>query len=298
MNSVTALLPCWLKRDAHHSPSRPGAALLAEMREWVAQEKLIGGVGMIVRDGRTVFLEAVGLQDRERAIRAQPDTIFALTSATKPITCAGAMTLVDNGLLSLDDPIHRFIPAVRQQRLWNGSAPSSPILIRHIMTHCSGLIDAIPESFLATDYSLKELVAMGSVQPLAFDPGSRWAYANLGVNVLGRIIEIVSDRPFDEFIHRSILEPLGMKNSFYTLPRSREHRIAAAYASAAGVFVREELPFSSGHPFVAPSSSLFSTAQDLARFLQMLLGKGSFAGRRILSPHSAEAMVTSQTGSW
>jgi CubicO group peptidase (beta-lactamase class C family) len=208
------------------------------------------------------------------------------------------MTLVDEGKLSLDDPLERFIPAFGAQRLWDGSTPSAPILIRHIMNHSSGLVDAIPDSFLATDYSLEELVIMGAAQPLAFPPGARWAYGNLGLNALGLIIEILSGSAFHQFIRRRVLEPLGMKDSFFVVPRARAHRIAAAYATVPGGFVREELPHTRPTRFVSPSNGLYSTAPDLARFLQMLLGKGAFAGRRILSPLSAETMVTSNTGDW
>lgn len=247
---------------------------------------------MIVRDGRTVFLEPFGLQDRERVIPAQRDTIFAITSLTKSFTCAAAMALVDDGKLALDDPIHRHLPAFREMRLWDGSPVPEPILMRHIMTHSSGLLDALPESFLATDYSLAELVDMGAIQPLAFPPGQRWAYSNLGFNALGRIVEIISGRPFQEFIHRRILKPLGMNDSFFATPGNRASRIAAAYASIDGSLVREELRFSSGSRFVSPSNGLYSTARDLARFWRSMLD------RRILSRESVEAMITSQTGSW
>lgn len=300
MIPLFASLAFWLKRRAGtFAESTRFAPLAQELDRFVAEGQVAGGVALIAVDGQTRFLHAFGLQDRENGIPATPSTIFHLTSLTKPVTAAAAMTLMDERRLSLEDPISKFLPAFDSQLLWNGQPLTEPIRIRHIMTHSSGLIDAIPEEFLSTDYSLAELIDMAAQQPLGFAPGERWAYANLGFDVLGRIIEIVSGQTFHDFVRARILGPLRMKDSFYGVERRKAERIAAYYAPHDGQLVREPTdPAQSRARFIPPSHGLHSTASDLARFFTMLLNQGRLGSRRVLSLESAQAMVTSQTGRW
>ena len=227
------------------------------------------------------------------------DTLFHVTSLTKPVTCAGIMTLVDEGRLALDDPLEKYVPAFARQRLWNGKPPASPITIRHLMTHMSGLLDSISPECLRSGFTLAELLAAAASQPLGFDPGTRWFYNNLGIVVAGGVIEAVAGESYGSFIGERIFRPLGMSNSFFRLPRSARARLAVHYAEEDRGLVREPenlLPEDAG--FVSPANALYSTAGDLARFLQMMLNQGELDGRRVLSKKSALSMTTSHTGAW
>jgi CubicO group peptidase (beta-lactamase class C family) len=154
------------------------------------------------------------------------------------------------------------------------------------------------------DRSLAEAVASFAKQPLDYEPGSKWMYSNTGLATLGRIIEVVSDQPYEQFIADRLLKPLGMKDSFFFAPRDKQNRIAAVYLSKDGKLQKaggsilggDAMQFRKGTKYPAPEFGLYSTASDLAAFYQMMLNGGIYQGRRYLSRASVGVMTALHTG--
>lgn len=226
------------------------------------------------------------------------DSIFWLTSLSKPFVCAAAMALVDDGKLALDAPLETLIPAFAAQRLADGSKPRRPIFIRNLMTHTSGLGSSLPDGFQETDYDLAELAEAAAGQNLEFTPGDRWVYGNRGMDVLGRIVELASGQPFHQFVADRIFGPLGAADCFYLTRPECESRMTAAYLGVAGNATRRAGFSRLNACSASPSMGLHGTAGDLARFYQMLLNGGLFEGRRVLSREAVTLMMSNQTGDW
>jgi CubicO group peptidase (beta-lactamase class C family) len=161
-----------------------------------------------------------------------------------------------------------------------------------LMTHTSGLpggVDGGP-----APSTLAERVAAVSRATLLFEPGMAWNYSNIGIAALGRIIEVVSGKPYDRFLNERIFQPLEMKDTFFFVPPDKAGRVASVYAYEPGGLKKVSM---AQPKFPAPEGGLFSAAGDMARFHQMLLNKGTLNGQRILSAAAVEAMTTSYTGS-
>jgi CubicO group peptidase (beta-lactamase class C family) len=284
------------------------ARIPARMQEFVDAGKTAGVVTLVARHGHIAALSAVGYQDLERKLPMRSDSIFRVMSVTKPITCAGVMTLVDEGRLSLLDPVERFIPEFKGVKVnpcgtrvgHNCELVETlrPINVLDLMTHTSGLGErgggrGAPE---APANSLAAQVAgAASRATLAFQPGTAWNYSNFGMATLGRIIEVASGKPYDRFITERIFQPLEMNDSFFDIPAEKAARVATVYTFADGKLQ----PLSRPAPAVripSPDSGLLSTAADLARFNQMMLNKGALNGKRVLSAAAVESMTTSYTG--
>ena len=278
------------------------ARIPARMNEFVAAGKTAGVVTLVARHGHVASLDAVGYQDLESKTPMRIDTIFRLASVTKPVTCAGVMILVDEGSLSLIDPVEKYLPEFKDLKLnpcgtlagYNCAlvAPSRPVNILDLMTHTSGLPGTAGRE--APPNTLAERVSAVSHATLLFEPGTAWNYSNIGIAALGRIIEVVTGQPYDRFLAERIFQPLEMKDTFFFVPPDKASRVASVYTYETAGLKRVSMP----QPrFPAPEGGLLSTASDMARFHQMLLDKGTLNGRRILSAAAVEAMTTSQTGS-
>ena len=279
------------------------ARIPARMKEFVTAGKTAGVVTLVARHGHVASLEAVGYQDLETKTPMRTDSIFRIASLTKPVTCAGVMILVDEGRLSLIDPVEKFLPEFKGLRLnpcgtrggYNCEtvSPSRPINIIDLMTHTSGIADGGPGRGAAPN-SLAERVEAGARGTLIFEPGTAWNYSNVGIAALGRIIEVVSGQPYDRFLSERIFQPLGMTDTFFFVPPDRAKRVASVYR-----YDPDGLKLVPMQPakFPAPEGGLLSTVTDMARFHQALLNKGSLNGRRILSAAAVEEMTASHTGS-
>ena len=279
------------------------ARIPVRMKEFVAAGKTAGVVTLVARHGHVASLEAVGYQDLETKTPMRTDTIFRLASVTKPVTCAGIMILVDEGRVSLIDPVEKFLPEFKGLKLnpcgtragYNCAlvTPSRPVNILDLMTHTSGLPGSAPEGGTPPG-TLAERVAAVRRTALLFEPGTAWNYSNIGIAALGRVIEVVTSQPYDRFLAERIFQPLAMKDTFFFVPPDKANRVASVYTyEADGLKLAPMAPAK----FPAPEGGLLSTAGDMARFHQMLLNKGTLDGQRILSAAAVEAMTTSQTGS-
>jgi CubicO group peptidase (beta-lactamase class C family) len=223
----------------------------------------------------------------------QPDTLFRIASMTKPITATAVMILVDEGKLSIDDPVEKYIPSFADSKTEAGD-PVRGLTIRHLLTHTSGLIGE-----QKCEGSLEETAEMLAQRPFGFQPGEKWEYGP-SLNVCGRIVEIVSGEAFDKFLNERIFTPLGMSDTkFHLTPQLRE-RVATVYEihkDTKSLAEPEELPFATGKPGTVPSPSggLFSTAGDMYRFYQMILDGGIGEGTRIVSADAVHEMTSVQT---
>jgi CubicO group peptidase (beta-lactamase class C family) len=269
------------------------------MKSFVKQGVMAGAVTLVARRGEVVSLEAVGYQDLESKKPMRADTIFDIRSVTKPVTAIGIMILMEEGKLTLNEPIEKYLPEFRATGKTQGQP--NPITIRHLLTHTSGMpLNRPPEIADITikrDRTLADVVAILSKQEPEFEPGTQFRYYSGGFAILGRIIEVVSGKPFEQFIKERIFDPLGMKDSFFFIPAEKQNRVASAYRLQDGKLNRwEEIEaYARNAKYPAPEFGMYSTASDLASLCQMMLDGGTFKGRRILSRMSVEAMTENRT---
>jgi CubicO group peptidase (beta-lactamase class C family) len=278
------------------------------MREYVDAHQIAGTVTIVARHGKVASFEAVGYQDIESKKPMRKDSMFRIASLTKPITCAGIMVLVDEGRISVIDPVEKFMPEYKGINVTGcagragysciGAPPSRPINIEDLMLHTSGLESDANVSSGAEPATLAELAALGAKTQLLFDPGTHWNYSNVGYDVLGRIVEIVSKQSYDTFLQQQIFEPLSMKDTYFFLPDEKLDRLATLYTLSNGNLRRaSERSGTNRMPRIPrPAGGLVSTAEDIFRFNMMMRNKGALDGRRVLSSAAVALMTTSHTG--
>lgn len=265
------------------------ARISRRMQEFVTSGKTAGIVTLIARHGHVALLSAVGYADLEAKLPMRTDTQFRIMSMTKPITGAALMTLVDEGRLSIIDPVEKYLPEFRGQQLAAGGKPAHPITIEEVLDHTSGIQE--PPGHWKT---LAEAVAAYAKLPLDFQPGTQWRYRTAGINVAGRVIEVVTGQPYEQAVASRIFGPLGMRDT--TFYPSDPSRVAAVYTYTNGKLVRAEKPLPNrAETFAEPGAGAFSTAEDLARFYQMVLSNGASGGKQILSPFAVQLMTASHT---
>ena len=284
------------------------------MQELVDAGVLSGTVTLVQRHGAVASLEAVGWADIEAKKPMKADTIFQVMSMTKPFVGTAIMMLADEGKLAIGEAVEKHLPEFRGQLVMaqkndDGSLllkkPARVITIHDLMTHSSGMSylppAGIKELNTTMERTLADAVLLYSQMPLEFEPGSKWQYSNLGIAILGRIIEVRSGMPFEKFLETRIFQPLGMKDSHFFLPAEKHSRLAAIYKKGPdGKLVKAgdetlggyALNFRKGAKYPAPEWGLYTTAQDLAAFYQMLLS----GGKKLISRSAIEVMTRKQTG--
>jgi CubicO group peptidase (beta-lactamase class C family) len=279
------------------------ARIAPRMQQFVDKGTLSGAVTLIMRHGEIAEFDAVGYQDIETKKPMTKDTIFSIMSMTKPFVGTCIMILAEEGKIAINDPVERYLPEFKGQK-----GGSRPITLRDLMTHTSGLAtqppDQIKDLYSKQDMSLAEAVKIYATTPLQFEPGTQWQYSNMGIDTLGRIIEVQSGMPFEKFLEERLLKPLGMKDSFIYPPADRYPRIALVHEVKDGKLQRSKNlfylgdsgNFRKGATFSAPSYGMYSTAMDLAAFYQMMLNGGTYKGKKILSAASVHTATTIHTG--
>ncbi len=279
------------------------------MQRYVDGGIVSGIVTMVARRGELVHWDAVGYRDIEDQTPLQPNDILRICSMTKPITSVGVMTLVEGGEISLDDPVSRYLPALERVQVYTNDGlvpPSSPVTIEDLLGHTSGLtygtfgetpVDSLYRREDVFSGDLQNLVDEVSGLPLLGQPGSIWNYG-VSTDVLGRVIEVVSGQPFDEFLNERVFDPLGMEDTDFYVPSEKSPRLANVYVTAAdGTLERLERSFCSNEAkpqLLSGGGGLLSTAPDYLRFAQMLLNGGEWEGSRLLRPETVELMRTNR----
>lgn len=299
------------------------ARIPIRMKSFVEKGAIAGGVTLVARHGVVASLEAVGYQDLETKTPMRADTIFQVRSLTKPVTAVGIMILMEEGLLGPLDLVEKYLPEFGGMSVIGSregdneprrQEPSQAITIRNLLTHTSGIRQG-PLGPAPTDdewknwfaawrkRTLADEVAMIAQEPLESDPDTSYQYSDMGFHALGRIIEVVSEQPYENFIAERIFEPLGMKDSSFFPPTEKFDRMAAAYRRVEGQLKEAEhyllaslRVIRQGRKNPAPSWGMLSTASDLLAFYQMMLNGGKLNGTRILSRPSVELMTQVHTG--
>lgn len=298
--SVVVALSCVLVSSAGAAAADGSQSLAVTMRSLVDAGRLAGSVTLIASDGKILNIDCVGHADIADNRPMKTDTIFRIASMTKPITAACVMILQDEKKLSVDDPVSKYLPEFAAVTIEGGGTPATPITIKHLLTHTSGV--ASPKSdALGPNPTLAEMVTAIAKQPLMFEPGTKWSYG-LGLNVAGRIVEVVSQMPFEQFVEARITKPLGMTDTTFYPSAEQRARVATLYlrdkktgklkAAPAPAPVDDDAPRRAPQP----SGGLYSTALDYFHFCQMVLDDGELNGVRILSPAAVKQMTAIQTG--
>lgn len=262
------------------------------MESFVTNGEISGAVTLVAKDGKVLSLDAVGLADLATKQPMRPDTMFAIASMTKPITSTALMMLVDEGKVSLDDPISKYVPEFKNVQLKDKQPPSREITLRDLLTHTSGLGGS-----QANEGTLAETAAKIAGRPLSFEPGEKWQYSP-AITVIGRVVEVVSGKPYEVFLQERLFEPLGMKDTTFHPNEAQQERIAKLYnRSGDGPLTGTDHWISKMSPERTPnpSAGLFSTAGDLFRFYQMILNGGELNGQRFLSEATVKEMTKEQT---
>jgi len=289
------------------------ARINTKMQSYVDENKLAGISTLIARRGKVIHFEHIGHADMEAGTPISAETIFRIYSMTKPITSVAALMLFEKGRFRLNDPVADYLPEFKDCRVLeqNGTLvkPAQPMTIRHLFTHTAGLSYGFDEQFQIDrlyqqqvwgplqsnpETTLGEWIAMMAQMPLAYHPGTRFRYS-VATDVLGYLVEVVSGMPFADFLQQQIFEPLGMVDTFFTVPAAKLDRFAANYGPQEGGGLKViDAPRESRYtqPTNRPSGGggLLSTTPDYLRFTQMLLNGGELAGVRLLGRKTVELM--------
>jgi CubicO group peptidase (beta-lactamase class C family) len=289
-------------------------AFRTELERRARDKEMPGAVFLVARDGKIGALEAVGLQDPLKNIPMQENSIFRIASMTKPIVSVAAMMLVEQGRLALRDPVAKYLPEFKsmqvaiEERDSEGKVsiryePARTMMTVHdLFRHTSGLtygsfdnsfVDklVVNAGILGQDQTLAEQTSKLAKLPLKHQPGSTFDYS-LSVDVLGRIIEVVSGEELDQFIEKNITVPLKMADTGFWVPEDKHSRIAYPQIdpkTGKPFFIR---PVETRPKRLNAGGGMVSTARDYVRFCQMLLNGGELEGVKLLGPKTVELMTS------
>ena len=292
---------------AAESPQTIAAAL----QPYVDNHTLAGAVTLVASSNRVLSLEAVGYMDIAGKRPMRTDALFWIASQSKPMTATALMMLVDEGKVKVDDPVEKYLPEFKGQWLKAEQdtehmllkRPAHPITVKNVLSHTSGLPFSSPLEQPTLDLlPLAARVRSYAMLALEFEPDSKYQYSNAGINTAGRIIEVVSGMPYEQFMEQRLFKPLGMKDTTFW-PSSRQvRRLAKSYkANAAKTGLEETTITQLRYPLTdrtrqpMPAGGLFSTASDVARFCLMILNGGELDGKRYLSEAAVKQMTSRQT---
>ena len=282
------------------------------LNDFVGKSELAGAVAVVADKDKILQTTAVGFADVHTKTPMKSDSIFWIASQSKPMTAVAVMMLVDEGKITLDDPIEKYLPEFRGQMVIAEKdsehqllrKPSHPITVRETLNHMSGLPfkSAIEEPTL-DGLPLADAVRSYAMTPLQTEPGTHYQYSNAGINTAARIIEVVTGEKYEAFMDKRLFEPLGMKDTTFWPNEAQLQRIAKSYRPNNANTGLEEFPISQliyplndrSKRFPMPAGGLFSTAQDTVLFCQMMLNRGELNGHRYLSQAAFDELTKRQT---
>ncbi len=293
----------------------PSPDITAEIQKNVDQHLLAGAVAAATTKEKLLSLTAVGYENLESKKPMATNSLFWIASISKPLTATAFMMLVEEGKVSVDDPVSKYLPEFDHPMFIappkGSTAPipaPHPILIRNLLSHTSGLGFRSPAEAKGLDsIPIDQAVASYAKEQLRFDPGTQFFYSNEGLNTIARLIEVISGEPYEKFMDERLFQPLGMTDTTFWPNEEQLGRLVTTYGQVDtnGVKSLVEKPWPatftfplSDHqkrfPFAA--GGLFSTATDLAKFGRMILKGGTLDGKKYLSPETIAEMTTDQTG--
>jgi CubicO group peptidase (beta-lactamase class C family) len=293
-------------------PAPSSKKIAAALQPFVDNHMLAGAVTLVADKEKVLSLDVLGFADVAAKKPLRPDALFWIASQSKPITAAALMILVDEGKVKIEDPVEKYLPEFKD--VWLAveqdkehvllKKPKQPITVRHILSHTSGMpFRSAMEQPTLDQLSLRNAVRSYVMTPLQTEPGSKYQYSNAGINTAGRIIEVVSNMPYEDFLDKRLFGPLGMKDTTFWPNEEQLTRLAKAYkpnADKTGLaettITQLTYPLNDRKRRPMPAGGLFSTAADVGRFCQMVLGGGVFQGKRYLSEAAVAQMTSKQTG--
>jgi CubicO group peptidase (beta-lactamase class C family) len=302
MNLMPRPLLFLLASTAFAADPQALARIQPRLQSHVDRGAISGTVTLLLERGQRVHFETTGWADIDAKKPMRKDSIFQIMSMTKPFTGTAILMLAEEGKLNINSPVGQYLPEFKLHR---------SMTVRHLMTHTSGMSENPPgdniEWYRSMKITLADAVKYYATTPLLQEPGTKWVYSNMGLATLGRIVEAVSGKSYEDFIAERILAPLAMNDTFFfpdRQPAERKARIVVNYCT-----VKEKLApcghetlggdsrrLRAGAMYSAPEFGLYSTAEDLSRFYQTMLNGGAFNGKRLLSRASVQAMSMNQTG--
>ena len=273
------------------------------MQAAVDGEFIPGALLLVGNSGGVGVLETVGMQSPGGSTPVNKDTLFRIYSMTKPIISVATLSMVEDGLIALNDPVSKYIPEfdnlrVINQENGNISSAKNVMTVENLLTHESGLIQEIfsPNSTLGQMYgenikgnmTARELAGTLGKLPVFFEPGSAWHYGH-STDVLGAVIEVAAGKSLDALLHERIFGPLGMDETTFFVPVSKKFRIAEPIhgAMSDNTIVR---------PLLSGGGGLNSTTEDYVRFAEMLLNNGEYRGSRIIEESTLDLMLEKRIG--
>ena len=289
-------------------PDEENAVTAFALQRFEDADEITGAVTAAVGPDGLIAVEAFGLADVGGQRPMRKDSLFWIGGMTRTMTAVGVMMLVEEGKVSLEDSLDKYVPAFRDVRLKTAAglvAPRRPVTVKDLLTHTSG-IDPTPATALGEPVDTLSLAAMAEAyarRPLTDEPGAKWADNDNGINLLGRVIEVASGQAYADFMQQRLFDPLGMENTTFWPDPDQLDQLAKPYAKdrANGGLIEAKNPWFSlplhddrRTPF--PAGGLYSCVRDLGRFQQMLLRQGQLDGRRYLKAATLKQMTAAQTG--
>jgi CubicO group peptidase (beta-lactamase class C family) len=286
-------------------------AVPARMQKFVESDDVAGAVCVVGRRDGVVHESAVGFRDLAARAPMQKDTLFRIASMTKPVTAIGIMILADEGKLSPEDDVAKHLPEFTGQMLAGEKTadgvtlkkPGRPVKLRDLLTHTAGLANyptGVSDVYTKRNRTLAETTLATALQPLQFEPGTKWSYSNPGIDALGRVIEVVSGQSYEAFMQKRVFDPLAMTDTTFYPTKEQFARLAVTYGKdksgklVAAANTLLDLPPNPKHP--VPAGGLVSSGADLAKLYRMMLNKGELNGKRIISEKAVAEMTKVQTG--
>jgi CubicO group peptidase (beta-lactamase class C family) len=304
------------------------------LKKAVEKKQIAGGATLIARHGKIVHQAAVGHQDVEGKVALTESTIFRIASMSKPITSAAVMVLVDDGKVSVTDPLSKFVPEFKDMKVLVPAADgrshefvkaNREITIHDLLTHTSGITyrlinkpilakmyaDAgVSDGLVETPGTIGDNVRKIAKLPLACQPGAAWEYG-LNTDVLGYVVEVASGKPLEQFCKERLFQPLKMMDTGFYLPKDKWPRLSALYSLGAGPAIQRvgdkpvtlgTLTYSATFPmhedgkYYSGGGGMVSTVGDYFRFSQMMLNRGELDGVRVLKAETVDRMTRNQMG--
>jgi len=311
------------------APAQAGfsAARLQRIDDFIERKmaagEVSGGVTLVARNGRIVHLKAQGVTNLDTKAPMQKDSIFRIASMSKPVAAAAILMLLEDGKVRLDDPVSKYLPSYKDMKVAvaaparpgpapapaPGSSPPAPnfytvpaerqITVLDVLTHTSGVMSGASSNAGGQaafrqrhEIGLKWVDNLGTDSVLEFQPGTRWAYSAVaGLDIAGRIVEIVSGKTFNEFLKERLFGPLGMQDTFFWPSDAQRARLVTNYQLLDGKMRPNPDPDSMSSPvYFSGGGGLMSSAESYARFAMMLANGGELNGVRILSPATVALM--------
>jgi CubicO group peptidase (beta-lactamase class C family) len=298
------------------------------IQEYVDQKRIPGAVALVARHGKIIYYKGFGQDDVDAKTSLKRDAIFRIASQTKAVTSVAVMMLFEEGRFLLDEPVSKYLPAFKSPKVldkfnekdssYTTLPAKSEITIRQLLTHTSGISypsigtkeanaiyakAKVPSGIGTPNAKLADAMNTLGGLPLVHQPGEKWSYG-LNTDVLGYLVEVLSGTSLDAFFRTRIFDPLGMKDTYFYLPKDRHNRLTALYTENKDKAYQKQPAQGNQSPdypkqagtYYSGGAGLSSTAYDYAMFLQMLLNGGEYNGKRLLSPATVRMMTSNQIG--